>query len=71
MTPDGLPIVGETRELAGFVQAAGMCGQGFMLGPGLGELVSRLVQRKLTEEDKDTLAYFSPYREFRGMEKLK
>jgi sarcosine oxidase subunit beta len=71
MSPDGLPIVGETKELQGFVQAAGMCGQGFMLGPGLGELLARLVRKNLTEEDKDTLAYFSPYREFQGMEKLK
>lgn len=71
MTPDGLPIVGETEELPGFVLGAGMCGQGFMLGPGLGELLTRLVQKKLTEVDRDTLSYFSPYREFKGMEKLK
>ncbi len=71
MTPDGLPIVGESREVPGFIQAVGMCGQGFMLGPGLGELLARLVTRRLTEEDRDTRSYFSPYREFRGMEKLK
>ena len=71
MTPDGLPMVGESREVPGFVQAIGMCGQGFMLGPGLGELLVRLVAKRLTQEDQDTLAYFSPYREFRGMEKLK
>jgi sarcosine oxidase, subunit beta len=71
MTPDGLPIVGETKELPGFFLGAGMCGQGFMLGPGLGELLTRLVQKKLTEVDRDTLSYFSPYREFKGMEKLK
>jgi sarcosine oxidase subunit beta len=71
MTPDGLPIVGEARELPGFVLAVGMCGQGFMLGPGLGELLARLVRKTLSEEDRQTLTYFSPYREFRAMEQLK
>jgi sarcosine oxidase subunit beta len=71
MTPDGLPIVGETHELPGFVLAVGMCGQGFMLGPGLGELLTRLVQGSVSAGDQDTLAYFSPYREFKGQEILK
>jgi sarcosine oxidase subunit beta len=71
MTPDGLPIVGETNEAPGFILAVGMCGQGFMLGPGLGELLARLVKGDLADEDRDTLAYFSPYREFQGQEKLK
>ena len=70
MTPDGLPIIGETREVPGFILAVGMCGQGFMLGPGLGELLARLVQGKLSDEDRDTLAYFSPYRKFKDQEKL-
>ncbi|MGA2361110.1 MAG: FAD-binding oxidoreductase [Candidatus Aminicenantales bacterium] len=71
MTPDGLPIVGEEQEAPGFILAVGMCGQGFMLGPGLGELLARLVQGNLTDEDRDTLAYFSPRREFKGQEQLK
>ncbi|HZY69446.1 MAG TPA: FAD-binding oxidoreductase [Thermoplasmata archaeon] len=32
-TPDGLPIVGEDPRLAGFVQANGFGGHGFMLAP--------------------------------------
>jgi sarcosine oxidase subunit beta len=71
MTPDGLPIVGETAEVPGFILAVGMCGQGFMLGPGLGELLARLVQGKLSAVDRDTLAYFNLHREFKGQEKLK
>jgi len=71
MTPDGLPVVGESREAPGFILAAGMCGQGFMLGPGIGELLSRLVRKDLTREDGQTLSYFSPYRDFSGQEKLK
>jgi sarcosine oxidase subunit beta len=71
MTPDGFPIVGWSRELAGFMQAVGMCGQGFMLGPGLGELIARMVLGTTTADDRETLTYLSPYREFKGQEKLK
>jgi sarcosine oxidase subunit beta len=71
MTPDGFPIVGWTRELEGYMLAVGMCGQGFMLGPGLGELMARMVLGRTTEEDRETLAYLRPYREFKGQEKLK
>jgi sarcosine oxidase subunit beta len=71
MTPDGFPIVGWTRELEGYMLAVGMCGQGFMLGPGLGELLARMVLGKTDDEDRETLSYLSPYREFVGQEKLK
>jgi sarcosine oxidase subunit beta len=71
MTPDGFPIVGWTRDLEGYMLAVGMCGQGFMLGPGLGELMARMVLGKTDEEDRETLSYLNPYREFKGQEKLK
>ncbi|MGD2178266.1 MAG: FAD-binding oxidoreductase [Anaerolineae bacterium] len=71
MTPDGFPILGRSRELEGYVFAVGMCGQGFMLGPGIGSLLSRMVQDELTSEDEETLEELSPYREFGGEEKLK
>lgn len=72
MTPDGLPIVGWTPGLEGFFLAVGMCGQGFMLGPGLGELIARAVQNTLTPEDHETLAQLSPQRDFgQHQEKLK
>ncbi len=71
MTPDGFPIVGWIERIEGFLLAVGMCGQGFMLGPGLGELLARMVQNTLTAEDEETLAQLSPYREFAGQEKLK
>jgi sarcosine oxidase subunit beta len=72
MTPDGFPIIGRLRELAGYIYAVGMCGQGYMLGPGVGSLLSRMVQEELTpEEDEETLEELSPYREFGGEEKLK
>jgi sarcosine oxidase subunit beta len=71
MTPDGLPLVGWSRAVEGVLLAVGMCGQGFMLGPGLGELLARMVQGTLTAQDRETLADLSPYRAFAGQEKLK
>lgn len=71
MTPDGFPIVGRAREVDGYIHAVGMCGQGYMLGPGVGALLARMVQDTLTPEDKDVLGELSPYREFGGEERLK
>jgi sarcosine oxidase, subunit beta len=71
MTPDGSPIIGWCREVQGLLLAVGMCGQGFMLGPGVGELIARMVQDRSTPDDCQTLEILSPYREFVGQEKLK
>ena len=70
MTPDGFPIVGWSREVEGYLLAVGMCGQGYMLGPGLGELLARLVRHDLEAEDGEVLRRLSPYREFGDREKL-
>ena len=71
MTPDGQPLVGETEQLKGFIVAGGMCGQGLMLGPGLGELVGRLVVDKLTLQDEQVLKGFSLDRDFKKAEVFK
>jgi sarcosine oxidase subunit beta len=71
MTPDGLPIIGLSKSIEGYLLATGMCGQGFMLGPGVGELLERLVTNHLTGKDNEILTYVSPYREFAGQEQLK
>ena len=71
MTPDGFPIIGWSKEVEGFLLATGMCGQGFMLGPGVGELLVRFINNSLTIQDMNFLPYLSPYREFKGQEKLK
>ncbi len=71
MTPDGSPVVGPSRELQGYVHAVGMCGQGYMLGPGVGALVSRVVRKSLGPGDQDTLDALSPSRDFGGSEALK
>lgn len=72
MSPDGSPLVGWSKEVKGYLMAIGMCGQGFMLGLGLGELLARMVaQSKLSVEDQETLEILSPYREFKRQEALK
>ena len=71
MSPDGSPLVGWNKEVKGLLHATGMCGQGFMLGPGVGEVVARLIAKETTEEDKIILDGFSPYRSFGGGEALK
>lgn len=42
-TPDGLPIIDLAPEPAGLALAVGMCGQGFMLGPATGRMVTSLL----------------------------
>ncbi len=64
MTPDGLPLVGFTGGVEGHLVASGMCGQGFMLGPAVGELLTRAVLGTLTAEDAPILAALSPDRTF-------
>jgi len=71
MSPDGTPLVGWNNEVEGLLHATGMCGQGFMLGPGVGQVVASLISGKLTEEDTIILQGFSPYRSFGGEEALK
>jgi len=71
MTPDGAPLVGWADGIKGLLIAAGMCGQGFMIGPGLGEMLAHLVKGDLPAKDMEILRFLSPYRRFRGMEKLK
>lgn len=68
MSPDGSPLVGRNSRIQGLIHATGMCGQGFMLGPGTGEIVARLITGKLEEEDRVVLAGFSPSRKFGGGE---
>ncbi|MFH1479728.1 MAG: FAD-binding oxidoreductase [Pseudomonadota bacterium] len=71
MSPDGSPLVGWDRDVKGLLHATGMCGQGFMLGSGVGQVVARMIMGKGTEEDKIILEGFSPYRNFGGGEALK
>jgi len=60
MTPDGFPIVDFPAALKGYALAVGMCGQGFMLGPGLGEAIAAHIAGKPSADDKEILAGFPP-----------
>ena len=71
MTLDGNPIIGKVDEIEGYINAVGMCGQGFMLGPGLGEVLSRLLTEKVTSRDKEILTTLSRTRDFGIEEELK
>jgi sarcosine oxidase subunit beta len=69
MTPDGSPLLGWVGA-DGFLVAAGMCGQGFMLGPGIGRLVGRLITGGAGEGDLSVLRDLDPTRSFVGEELL-
>jgi sarcosine oxidase subunit beta len=71
MTPDGSPLVGWSRGVEGYAVAIGMCGQGVMLGPGLGELLARMITDTLTADDREVLDALSPHRSFSAQEALR
>lgn len=71
MTPDGFPIIGRSPHIPNFILGVGLCGQGFMLGPAGGELLTRIALGNTNSEDVETLRYLSPSRNFAGEEKLK
>ncbi len=70
MTPDGFPIVGYTHEVKNLLLAVGMCGQGFMIGPGLGEILTEIIVDN-SRDYQDILTQLSLYRKFTGEEVLK
>ncbi len=43
LTPDANPIVGEVDEIAGFYQASGFMGHGFMMAPVMGRLIAQYI----------------------------
>ena len=70
MTPDGSPILGEVADLEGYLLAVGTCGQGFMLGPGVGKILSHLIQGNLSLNEKACLHDLRLDRSFVDEEKL-
>jgi sarcosine oxidase subunit beta len=71
MTPDGAPLLGWAPGVPGLFLAVGMCGQGFMLGPGIGQSVARVLTERASRVDLEVLEDLAPDREFRGAEALK
>jgi sarcosine oxidase subunit beta len=70
MTPDGQPIVGYAREAENLLLTVGMCGQGYMIGPGLGKILSEVIADGTKAYDF-ILDQLTLYRKFEGMELLK
>jgi len=66
MTPDGFPIVGKLPQMENYIFAVGMCGQGFMLGPGVGKVLTRLLTNTLESDDHHILDDLRPGRKFSG-----
>ncbi len=71
MTPDGAPLLGWARGVPGLFLAVGMCGQGFMLGPGIGQTVARTLCDQNTDQDRTILHDLRPDRSFARAEALK
>ena len=71
MTPDGNPIIGTVDGIDGYLVGAGTCGQGFMLGPGVAQLLTHAVCGDLNQAEKDCLQRMCYDRSFDTKEMLK
>ena len=66
MTPDGSPLVGRAPHVVGLYLGVGMCGQGFMLGPGVGANLASLVAKGRPLIDPEVFDLLSPGRDLYG-----
>jgi sarcosine oxidase subunit beta len=64
MTPDNLPVCGRVDGLDGYIIAAGMCGHGFMMGPGVGRSIASLIVRGEPCIDPALFATYTYHRDF-------
>lgn len=69
MTPDGNPIVGPAPNVKGLFLGIGMCGQGFMLGPGVGQSLASLAIHGRPTIDPEVFGLLSPARDLYGGKK--
>lgn len=64
MTPDGVAAVGKPINLEGFYVGVGMCGQGFMMGPGVGYNLANLITKQKPAIPKSVFNLLNPDRNF-------
>ena len=64
MTPDGVAVVGKTSKVKGLYLAIGMCGQGFMMGPGVAYNLAQLITKGTPAIDQHIFDMLSPDRDF-------
>jgi sarcosine oxidase subunit beta len=72
MTPDGVPIVDELPDSKGLYVAAGFCGQGLMLGPGIALNLTSMITKGEPILEREIFESYSAQRDFtRPSEALK
>ncbi|UCF99603.1 MAG: FAD-binding oxidoreductase [Spirochaetaceae bacterium] len=71
MTPDGLPICDHVRQVDGLYLAVGMCGQGFMMGPGIARNLVHLITHGRPLIEPSIFSALSFYRDFGTAKKEK
>ena len=64
MTPDGVAVVGKPANVEGLYLGIGMCGQGFMMGPGVGLNITNLITKGKPIIDEKIFNLLSPDRNF-------
>ena len=64
MTPDGIAVVGKPRRVEGLYLGIGMCGQGSMMGPGVGYNLAHLITKGSPAIERDVFNLLSPDRYF-------
>ncbi|MBN2724427.1 MAG: FAD-binding oxidoreductase [Deltaproteobacteria bacterium] len=64
MTPDGVPIIDYDTKLNGLIWAVGMCGQGFMLGPGVAKNITSMIVDSKPMLPEDVQKMYSLSRNF-------
>ncbi|MCJ7806501.1 MAG: FAD-binding oxidoreductase [Clostridia bacterium] len=68
MTPDGVPIIDYAPGLKGIILAIGMCGQGLMLGPGVGRNITAMIINNQPCISAEAQASFSSTRDIQKAE---
>jgi len=64
MTPDGVAVVGRPSKVEGLYLGIGMCGQGFMMGPGVGLNLANLITKGKPFLKQNVFDLLSPDRDF-------
>ncbi len=64
MTPDGVAVAGIPKTVSNLYLGVGMCGQGFMMGPGLGANLAHLIAKGKPLISQDVFTLLSPNRDF-------
>ncbi len=63
MTPDGVAVVGKPSSVEGLYLGVGMCGQGLMMGPGVGFNLANLITKRKPLMKKEVFDLLSPDRD--------